>query len=268
MGQLKSLRRKFRMVRDGWLGPLPRPEKWVFIVGCYNSGTTLLHDILASHPSIGSMPGEGQFYTDELLLPKSVGLPRLWAIEAERFRMDENSGREVNVERLKRQWGARYNDPSCPVLLEKSPTNAARTRWLQRHFENARFIGIVRNGYAVAEGIHRKAGHPLDVAALQWARSNKIMLEDFEHLERKRVLRYEDLTESPEETLKGVLAFLDLSSSEMSLTERVWEVHERKASIRNMNDESLEKLGSREREVIESKAGDLLRCLGYPWHPR
>ena len=32
----------------------PKPEKWVFITGCYNSGTTLLHEILAMHAKVGS----------------------------------------------------------------------------------------------------------------------------------------------------------------------------------------------------------------------
>lgn len=260
---MRLIRRKIRFLRDGWLGPLPAPDKWVFIVGCYNSGTTLLHDILATHPSIGSMPDEGQFYTNELLLPKSVGLPRLWAIQADRFRMDENSGQGVNVNRLKRQWGARYNDLSRPVLVEKSPTNAARTRWLQRHFQNAHFIGIVRDGYAVAEGIHRKAGHPLDIAALQWARSNDIMLQDFEHLERKRVVRYEELAESPAEVLEGILEFVGLSSSRVRIGEGVWSIHERVGRIENMNPQSDEKLGPKELEVIASAAGDLLRRLGY-----
>ena len=260
---IRSISRKVRLLRDGWLGPLPIPQKWVFIVGCYNSGTTLVHDVLASHSSVGSMPGEGQFYTDELVLPRSVGLPRLWALKPDQFCMDENGSQHVNVERLKRQWGARFNDPTRPVLLEKSPTNAARTRWLQAHFENAHFIGIVRNGYAVAEGIHRKAGHPLDIAALQWARSNEIMLQDFEHLERKRVLRYEHWTESPEEVLKDILEFLGLSPSGVSVAERFWKVHERRGPIMDMNDESLKRLSPGEREAIESVAGGQLRRLGY-----
>ncbi|MBK9319321.1 MAG: sulfotransferase [Bacteroidetes bacterium] len=44
----------------------PEPEKWVFILGCYNSGTTLLHKLLATHSDIGSMPNEGQFYSSQL----------------------------------------------------------------------------------------------------------------------------------------------------------------------------------------------------------
>ena len=254
---------KIRIVLNGLLGPLPCPRKWVFVVGCYNSGTTFLHNLLASHPDVGSMPDEGQFYTDQLLLPRAVKLPRLWAIEPEWFYMDENSGQNVNLNRLKRQWGARYNDPTRPVLLEKSPTNAARTLWLQKYFENAYFIGIIRNGYAVAEGIRRKAGHPLKVAAAQWARSSEIMLRDFDMLCNKKLIRYETLTDSPKETFRETLEFLDLDPGELCIKDRVWQIHEQTAQIRNMNDRSFSALGVQDRQVIESVAGDFLNELGY-----
>ena len=35
------------------------PKKWLFLVGCYNSGTTLLRDILNEHPEIKGLPLEG-----------------------------------------------------------------------------------------------------------------------------------------------------------------------------------------------------------------
>jgi hypothetical protein len=113
---------------------MPKPDRWVFLVGCYNSGTTLLHDLLASNPNVGSLHTEGQFLTDQLVLPKAVGLARLWASQPEHFQMDESSDGGVSADKIKRQWGARFDDPNRPVLIEKSPTNAARTRWLQRVF--------------------------------------------------------------------------------------------------------------------------------------
>ncbi len=256
-----GVRRRFRAWWDGHFGPLPRPDKWVFLVGCYNSGTTLLHDLLATHPDIGSMPGEGQFYTNELLLPQSVGLTRLWAIDEDRFRMDESFTLRVNLEKLKRQWGARYNYPDLPVLIEKSPTNAGRTRWLQKHFENPHFIGIVRNGYAVAEGINRKVGYSLEKAAQQWARSNEIMLDDFQRLHHKLLIRYEDLTENLEETLQKIFEFIGLDR--VPVADQSWQIHEQNAPIQNMNARSFERLNEDQLQAIERVAGDMLVCLNY-----
>lgn len=260
---LANIRKKLRYFRDGYFGPLPAPEKWIFIVGCYNSGTTLLHRILASHPEVGSMPNEGQFYTDQLRLPKANGLPRLWALQPELFVMGEHNEGKVNVRKLKRQWGARYNDLTRPVLLEKSPTNAARTHWLQKHFEQAHFIGIIRNGYAVAEGIRRKAGHNLEAAALQWARSNEIMLRDFSDLQRKKVVRYEEMTEHPEECLRGIMKFIGVDPEEFQLGDRSWHIHEKVSEVKNMNYQSFERLNDGDCAVIKREAGQMLDQLNY-----
>lgn len=249
---------------NGIFGPVPNPSKWVFIVGCYNSGTTLLHDLLASHPQVGSMPREGQVYTDELVPPKSVGLPRLWAIEPEQFYLDEKSLTNINVTRLKRQWGARFNDHTKPILMEKSPTNAARVRWFQKYFDDSYFIGIVRNGYAVAEGIRRKAGHSLQLAARQWLVSNEIMLRDFELLQRKRIITYEELTEDPAESLEAIYSFLSLDASHsQDAADRVWRIHEQVSTIKNMNERSLAVLTADEINIIEEVAGPMLREFGY-----
>lgn len=258
-----KLKQKLRCWIHGRFGPMPKPERWVFLVGCYNSGTTLLHDLLASNPDVGSLHTEGQFLTDQLVLPKAVGLARLWATQPEPFQLDENGGEGVSADKIKRQWGAKFNDPDKPVLIEKSPTNAARTRWLQEHFKPASFIGIVRDGYAVSEGIHRKAGHPLEDAARQWSRSNEIMLADFEYLERKTIIRYEDLTSRPAEVLAEVFEFLGLRPHDEEVGDREFAIHEQTSKIRNMNDRSMEALSEQDRAMIQEVAGDVLRRLGY-----
>jgi hypothetical protein len=253
----------FRQSWDGHFGPMPRPDRWVFIVGCYNSGTTLLHDLMATHCDVGSMPWEGQFYTDQFPLPMALKLPRLWAIEPQRFCLSESDGDGIQVERLKRQWGARYNDPSRRVLIEKSPTNAGRTRWLQRHFENAYFIGIVRNGFAVAEGIRRKAGHPIGLAARQWRVSNEIMLADFEQLRHRMLIRYEDLTDDLRTQMERVGAFLELDVEKFSGMDRTWQIHGNPSSVRNMNPLSLSSLSEEEMDAVRDEAGEMLARFGY-----
>jgi hypothetical protein len=259
----RGARKRLKLECLGRFGRTPSPEKWVFIVGCYNSGTTLLHQLLGSHERCGSMPSEGQYYTTELLVPRSVGLPRLWALEPERFHLTEESQPPIDVTRLKRQWGGFYNDPHRPVLLEKTPVNAARIRWLQKHFENAHFIAIVRNGYAVAEGIRRKGGHDIGLAATQWARSNQIMLEDLPNLRKHLLVRYERLTEAPDEVLCEMLGFLELEAVGVSATNRSWRVHRDQSEIRNMNPRSFAALSAADRDCIRYQAGYMLDRFGY-----
>jgi Sulfotransferase family len=250
------------------LTPVPRPAKWVFVVGCYNSGTELLCRILERHPGISALPQEGQFLTDQFPSDYELGLPRMWALREDLFRLTENDPGPDPV-RLKKEWATRL-DSSRPALLEKSPPGAARTRWLQRHFANSHFLAIVRNGYAVAEGIRRKAepkhlkdGWPLELCARQWARSNEILLEDAAHLERVHWIRYEDLTERPAETLTATLKFLDLGSTEGLDLGTAFSVHERNEPIANLNAASIERLGAEDRAVVTRIAEPMLRHFGY-----
>lgn len=251
------------------LTPLIRPRQWVFVVGCYNSGTELLTHMLGSHPEVAALPDEGQFLTDQFPADYELGLPRMWVLREDLFRLTENDPGPDAV-RLEREWLMRL-DRSRPVFLEKSPPNAARTRWLQAHFRNAHFIAIVRNGYAVAEGIRRKAeprhlrdGWPIELCARQWSRSNEILAEDAAWLERILWVRYEDLVCNPRGELARVLSFLGLDArTEFLNGSRTWRVHERNEPVRDMNAESIARLSPDERRIITREAGRMLERFGY-----
>ncbi|WP_100643202.1 sulfotransferase family protein [Alteromonas facilis] len=256
----------FREVKIA-LKPMPKPEKWVFIVGCYNSGTTLLSELMGRHPKISALPTEGHFITDQFQKDYDLGIPRMWVDREDIFRLDE-SDEGPDVARIKKEWGMRL-DLSKPVLVEKSPPNAARTRWFQKYFENAHFIGIVRNGYAVAEGISRKGdptsikeGWPIEKSAWQWARSNQIMLDDAEHLKHFHLLKYEDLATAPQESLDKIAAFLGLEPFP-DLSQQTFSIHERKEGVKDMNASSIAKLSKEEIRKINDKAANILSRLNY-----
>lgn len=251
------------------LTPVPRPDKWVFLVGCYNSGTQLGMHVLGSHPQISALPEEGQFLTDQFTADYELGLPRMWVLREDLFRLTE-ADEGPDATRLKKEWGIRL-DLSKPILLEKSPPNAARTRWLQRHFRNAHFLAFVRNGYAVAEGIrrkaapkHRRGGWPLELCARQWARCNEVLLEDAEHLERVLWVKYEDLADRPEAEIERILDFLGIEQPDGIDLKTAWSVHERKEPIRNMNQESFDRLSQEDIAAITREAGSMLERFGYP----
>lgn len=249
------------------LTPLARPERWLFVVGCYNSGTELLVRLLGDHPAVAALPEEGQFLTDQFPADYELGLPRMWALREDLFRLTE-ADQGPDVARLKREWLMRL-DRSRSVFLEKSPPNAARTRWLQQHFENAHFIAIVRNGYAVSEGIRRKAepfhlkdGWPLELCARQWERSNEILLEDSAHLRHVLWVRYEDLVRDPAAELERMLGFLDLPAAPFQ-NGRAWAVHEKNEPVRDMNEESLRRLTPEELRLVTAEAAPMLSHFGY-----
>lgn len=250
--------------------PIPTPKKWVFIVGCYNSGTTLLSKVLAGHEMIGSLPTEGHFLTDQFPSEHDIGISRMWMYREDLYRLTEKD-LGPDVIRIKKEWNMRMNKRSKPVFLEKSPQNGARTRWLQKHFENAYFIGVIRNGYAVSEGIARKAkpeyrmnSWPIETCAKQWCHSNKVLEEDAAHLDNFMWVRYEDFTENPQKELNNLLKFIGIDQYEEIDTLQHWSIHERSENIRNMNHESISRLSDNDIQAINRVAGECITHFGYP----
>lgn len=250
------------------LTPVPRPKKWVFLVGCYNSGTTLLSELLGRHPEISALRTEGHFITDQFQKDYELGLPRMWAGREELFRLTEHDEGPDPI-RIKKQWGLRL-DRSKPVLLEKSPPNTPRMLWLQAHFPPAYFVAIVRNGYAVAEGITRKGdpkhlreGWPIEQSAWQWRRSNEIIEEDAPHLKHLLWSRYEDLTANPKQELDRICRFLGVSPFPAFDTSQAVTIHERVHEVMNLNQSSIDALSALDISRINEVAGDCLARYGY-----
>lgn len=261
---LGQLNREIRIA----LTPVPTDKTWIFLVGCYNSGTTLLAELLGQHPSISALPTEGHFITDQFVKDYNIGLPRMWVDREDIFRLTEDDEGPDPI-RIKKEWCMRL-DPGKPVLLEKSPSNTAKMRWLQRHFENAHFIGIVRNGYAVAEGISRKAephhlaeGWPIEKSAWQWRRSNEVMQQDAASLQRYIQVTYEDLTSDTRGTLERIAGFVGIPGFEDIGSDRPWRIHERDEKVRDLNDESISRLSREQIAKINQVAGDMLDAFGY-----
>jgi hypothetical protein len=253
------------------LTPVPRPDKWAFVIGCYNSGTTLLAEVLGTHPRISALPDEGQYLTDQIKADHELGLSRMWVKREDLYRLTETDA-GPDVQRLKKEWGMRL-DTGKPILLEKSPPNAARTLWLQEHFEDAHFIAIIRNGYAVAEGIRRKArpSHPerwpLEDCAYAWKRVNEVIAEDSSKLRNFIWVKYEDFADKTPETLNRIFAFLGIPGDPELNMSREWAIHERREAISNLNEESIGRLSPEDVAVINRVAGEALARFGYPIQP-
>lgn len=256
-----------REMRVSLARPL-RPEKWLFLVGCYNSGTTLLASLLSRHPQIGSLPDEGQYLTDQLVCDYEVGLPRMWCERESLFRWDETHV-GPDVARIRSEWAVRANRRG-PVMMEKTPSNIARMRWLQANFENAYFVAIVRNGYAVAEGIRRKAcvdgryyAWPMELCARQWRRCAEVLAEDGPAIRHLKIVRYEDLAKDPLDTLGGILNFVGVDASLDVEADAKWSVHEREEAIRDLNQESICRLSEADVDAVERVASAELQRWGY-----
>jgi len=270
----KLARRRLKLSFRALTGRPLNPEKWIFVVGCYNSGTTLLANLLEAHPAINGLAREGVELTDALRRPELAGWPRMWSQCEDWVNVQPDEATAERAERIKRQWSHYTKDSG--LIIEKSIANMTRLEFLAAHFQPACFIHIVRNGYAVSEGIMRRS-HPEDwgrtefgetyppgLCAGQWRRSYERFQESRNNLPNVLELTYESLTEQPAENLSAIADFLQISPFDPALIEQEWSFREINSSIQNMNEKSISRLTEEEIDAIEDAAGPLLADLGYP----
>jgi Sulfotransferase family len=238
---------------------------WLFLLGVSNSGTTILTRLLASHPELRVLPKEGQALTDAVPSGSRYGVGRRWTERMDLFHLTEESDPAPAL-RAKYDWAYHF-DRRPGILVEKSPPNAVRARWLQANFRPARFLAITRHPYAVCEGMRRRSNATIEGAARQWATANEVMLTDAERLEHFLLISYEELTERTGETLERMHAFLGLEAPfDRSVAERplrMANVDGGPRPLQNFNSKSLERLTDDEIAVIDRIAGPMMERLGY-----
>ncbi len=269
----KLARRRLKLSFRALTGKPLNPEKWVFVVGCYNSGTTLLANLLEAHPSINGLAREGVELTDALRRPELAGWPRMWSQCEDWVNIRPEEATADRADRIRRQWSHHTSDNG--LIIEKSIANMTRLEFLAEHFQPAYFIHLVRNGYAVSEGIMRRSHpeewgrhefgetYPADLCAHQWQRSWERFTETKNKLSNVLELSYESLTEQPAGNLATIAGFLGIEAFDPALLEQEWSFREINSSIRNMNDKSIARLSREEIDTIEKTAGPLLAQLGY-----
>jgi hypothetical protein len=192
-------------------------HRLVFVAGLHRSGTTLLARLLAAHPEISGFSGtgapadEGQHLQSVYPSDPEFGGPGRFGFAPETH-LTESSPlvSEQSARRLFEEWSAHW-DLSRPLLLEKSPPNLLKTRFLQALYPNSSFVVIIRHPIPVSIPTAKWRGtRRYDRMLEHWLRCHELFEADREHLERVHVLRYEQLVSDPAGVLRGVFEFLEL----------------------------------------------------------
>lgn len=244
--------------------PFRKHFQWLFVIGVNNSGTTLLAKMLETHPELKVMPQEGQLLTDALPRPDVLGVVRIWTERLDAFRWTRDSAGAC-VDDVKKSWRP-YFPTTQKYLVEKSPPNTVRSLWLQEHFVPSSFIAIVRNPYAVCEGIRRRNQYSLQRAAIHWVTANQIMLEDMKLLRRCVFLKYEDLTSDVPGSMEKLRYFLGLRAQfdlEACTHVTAHTMCEDQEGVHDMNHQSVSRLSREELDLINDIAGTMMRRFGY-----
>jgi Sulfotransferase family len=191
-------------------------HEFVFVCGLQRSGTTMLYRYLDEHPQVSALSGtprethEGQHNQTVYPGEEYYGKGGRFAFRPEaRFTESSPLVTEENRQKLFEEW-ARFWDVSKPYLLEKSPPNLIRTRFLQALFPASYFVVIIRHPIPVSLATEPWGGDWMHRLIAHWLRAHELFLSDVPYLRRVHTLRYEDLVADPDRTLGRVFEFLGL----------------------------------------------------------
>jgi hypothetical protein len=204
-----------------WLGSAQsaRPSM-AFVVGCARSGTSILGELIAAHPSV-------KYVFEATKVWESIG------------RRADGSHRLTHADaswrvrpRIRRQF-ARYHGPceAGGLVVEKCPRNTLRIPFLHRVFPEARFIHIIRDGRDVACSLvpglasgrwqHLRPPDWRQIearcqgaarCAMAWRSIVELAMNDLREVPHLEV-RYERLVRDPAGTARAILAYLGLAES-------------------------------------------------------
>jgi hypothetical protein len=271
---------------------------FLFVVGCGRSGTTLLRAMLDSHSEL-AIPGESHF-----LMPMaedcrryeqngelSVDLFVTDLLASERFLYWDLSEEDVRAALAAREprdfpgavravyafYAARNGKPRYG---DKTPNHVLAIPLFASVFPEARFLHLIRDGRDVALSlVDVPHWGPNDVAtaALRWKQfveAGRLAAGALDP-SRYREVRYEELLEEPEETLRDVCGFvgLDFEAGMLDYHKRVDallqtvsspEIHQRLSlrPTKGLRDWRTQ-MTADDQGAFERVAGDLLAELGY-----
>lgn len=209
------------------LFPEKHPREIFFVIGVYNSGTTIIKNSISAHPDIAAAPIEGDLLTHALSSQENGCWPRGMLGNCFKVMEERRTGR-ISAEQFisdLRPWikNEKY-------FLEKSISNTLRIPLLRHAFSRPRFVCVVRNPVDVVRGIGKRSRpcgfaskilmssrYPVVFLLRQWVFFYKLVILDY--LENKHdiyLCSYEKFIDHPVEEISKIYQFLGLGSIDCS----------------------------------------------------
>jgi len=215
------------------------PDRTIFVGGLPRSGTTLVSKVISSHPLVTGLirtptpHNEGQYLQKVYPRAYEMGVEVLRARRGPLGRwLAYGIGRgqnshwayhesahltELDVSlfpdarnRLLNQWRPYFEKPDARILVEKSPPNLMKTRWLQEVFPGSTFVTVSRHpmmqALAVKKWGTRRNRVGVDLAQIihHWFTAMDCYREDAHHLDQTMMIRFEDFMVSPATNLNAL----------------------------------------------------------------
>lgn len=204
----------------------------VFVVGMNGSGTTMLGDCLGHHPDLYMLPHESYVLPHFIYHLKSYG--DLSTLPARR-RLADALGRSKAYWAVNRGNPVRLDDDALAQpgfagvvngLYGYLAAQKGKTRWgdvtpmhlqhmelLVRHFPDAKFVHIYRDGREAAQSFHRRWRQEPRRTIYRWKKIVELGHEQGARLgpSQYKEVCYEALTDRPDKHMQEICKFLDLS---------------------------------------------------------
>lgn len=213
---------------------LKRGKKFIFVGGVERSGTTLVQNILDSHPDICGIPEYKIIYP----IIKLRNQFRYWVecglIDSQTCLQDELDQRICRF--IESFLNPIIDEYGCKFLSEKSPTNVSAFLELLNLFPESKFIHVVRDPRAVISSliqvrkkIEQKRAEPMMsyTEAFVGVRSTseyvrQILERGFQATKKSPnkilTILYEELVKNPKIETKRICQFLNLNWSDRMLS--------------------------------------------------
>jgi hypothetical protein len=198
-------------------------HRFIFVCGLHRSGTSILFKSLRDHPEVSGFHNTDS-PEDEGMHLQSIYKPSGYYGGAGKFgfhpeaHLIESSPLVTGENRPKlfSEWSP-YWDLSKQYLLEKSPPNLIRTRFLQAMFPDSYFIIMLRHPLAVSYATrkwykkYRIYWRSFPRIFEHWLVCHEIFLQDRPYLKNAMILNYEQFVADPSAYTNQIYEFLGMS---------------------------------------------------------
>ena len=220
----------------------------IFVSGFSRGGTTILMNLIASHPDVCTVGESHQLFKgsnildsplqiaskavfrdlpvilatgQDFLSPRNIGdrpaiTGRTRNLIRRVFEQSKSDSQHEHLNRFKAP-GVVYQQPEIDAarMLAKNLDGAVLiTDVLREIWPNCHFVGLTRHGLAVCEG-HTRRGRTATAVGKLFSRVAGKMIEDSQTMDNYQLIRFEDLMARPVEVLRTILAGLNLDPTEL-----------------------------------------------------
>jgi hypothetical protein len=253
-------------------------DNHLFIICPNNSGSTFLKNVLATSQQTWNLDKEGQ-HSVGFAGPNTRSLKAglVWSTRPEWVQKLTDKDAYDWPKITKAWYFCSFGlNPNATVFITKSPPFLLSIEKLHQNFKQAKFIFMVRNPYAVIEGICRnRGGRDLDsqleselraiasqqiVNCLAWQKQN---LQNYG--QDNLFFTYEQMCDQPQQTEQKIKHWLPILS-DLTLQQTISVKGQYDEPLRNMNAQQIQRLTQKDIKIINQVLRphqDLLAEFGY-----